>query len=268
MPKLRVMSDLHIEFGELSLPHVEADVVVLAGDVHVGVRAARWSLDLAAALGVPVVLVAGNHEHYDGARDPERCVPRTLEALRQMAAASGGRLVFLERESAVVAGVRFVGCTLWTDFELFGDPAEGMALAEIGMTDFRMIAQRPGIRFTAHDARREFFAAKRFLERELAEASEAATVVVTHHLPSAKSVPSRFERHALTPAYASHLDGLVERSGAALWVHGHTHDSADYTIGATRVLCNPRGYSGVELNPRFDPNLLVEVESAVPGTRA
>ena len=57
-------------------------------------------------------------------------------------------------------------------------------------------------------------------------------------------------------------------SRAPLWVHGHTHDSADYTIGATRVLCNPRGYSGVELNPRFDPNLLVEVESAVPGTRA
>ena len=58
---------------------------------------------------------------------------------------------------------------------------------------------------------------------------------------------------------ASNLDEIVENSGAALWLHGHTHVSQDYWIGSTRVVCNPRGYAGYELNPDFDPNLVVAV---------
>jgi predicted phosphodiesterase len=264
MAKIRIMSDLHIEFGELGVPPTVADAVVLAGDVHVGAQAARWSLKLADRLGIPVVLVAGNHEHYNVARDPECCLPRNVELLRRAAAASGGSLVYLERQSAVVAGIRFVGCTLWTDFELFGDPAQWMGHAEIGMTDFHVINARPGERFTSNDARREFLAARRYLDEALAERCPMPTVVVTHHLPSSRSVTPRFRTHPLTPAYASNLDDLVERSGAALWVHGHTHDSVDYAIGATRVVCNPRGYCGYELNPRFNAALAIEVAGTGP----
>jgi predicted phosphodiesterase len=259
MTRIRVLSDLHIEFGDIELPRVEADVAVLAGDVHVGLASARWSLALADRLGVPVVLVAGNHEHYGGARDSGTYLARTVAELRAVAASSEGRLVFLERQSAVVAGVRFVGCTLWTDFGLFGDPAESMAHAEIGMTDFRAINRAPSVRFMANDARREFMAARDFLEREFASPWAAPTVVVTHHLPSARSVAPGLRGDALNPCYASHLDALVERSGAALWAHGHSHGSADYRIGATRVICNPRGYFGQALNPRFDPALTADV---------
>lgn len=259
MIKIRVMSDLHIEFGHLLVSDVEADVAVLAGDIHVGLAATAWADDLAKRLGIPVVLVAGNHEHYGSRGRPDQYLGAIIEDLRAAAAASSGRVVFLERETAVVAGVRFIGCTLWTDFELYGHPAESMGHAEILMTDFRMIAYRPGIRFTSNDARREFMASKRFLESELAKPFDGATVVVTHHLPSLRSVPERFKSDLLSPAYASHLDPFVERSGAALWIHGHTHDSADYQIATTRVVCNPRGYDGVKLNPRFDPNFVVTV---------
>jgi hypothetical protein len=82
---------------------------------------------------------------------------------------------------------------------------------------------------------------------------------VTHHSPSFRSVPARFARDPLSAAYSSHLDDLVERSGAAIWVHGHTHDSFDYKIGGTRVICNPRGYFGRVLNPKFNPRLVIEV---------
>ena len=84
-------------------------------------------------------------------------------------------------------------------------------------------------------------------------------IVVTHHSPSFCSVPARFTRDPLSAAYSSHLDGLVERSGAALWVHGHTHDSFDYKIGGTRVICNPRGYFGRELNRNFNPQFVIEI---------
>jgi predicted phosphodiesterase len=259
MAKIRVMSDLHIEFGELSVPTLDADLVVLAGDVHVGLAAAAWADDLAKRLGVPVVLIAGNHEHYGSLRRPGQHLGGIIEGLRAAAAVSSGRVVFLERETAIVAGIRFVGCTLWTDFELAGDPDAAMAQAENAMNDFRSIAYRPGVHFTARDARHEFMLGRQFLESELAKPFAGPTVVITHHLPSLRSVARRFEHDALNPAFASHLDALVERSAAALWIHGHTHDSCGYAIGATRVICNPRGYAGVELNPQFDPGLVVSV---------
>jgi predicted phosphodiesterase len=261
MTKIRVMSDVHLEFGSLSVPDVEADVAVLAGDIHVGVSAAAWADDLAKQLGIPVVLIPGNHEFYGTWRRSRRGqhLGSIIEGLRVAAAATAGRAVFLERETAIVAGVRFIGCCLWTDFELYGDPAEAMAHAENLMNDFHSIAYRPGGRFRPNDARREFMLSKAFLETEFSKPFSGRTVVVTHHLPSLRSIPERFKSDMLSAAYASQLDALVEASGAALWIHGHTHDSVNYLIGSTRVVCNPRGYYGYQLNPRFDPKLVVTV---------
>jgi Icc-related predicted phosphoesterase len=83
------------------------------------------------------------------------------------------------------------------------------------------------------------------------------TVVVTHHLPHARSIPSRFHDDLLNAAYASDLSDVIESGRPALWVHGHTHDSCDYQVGDTRIVCNPRGYD--DENMRFDPALTVQV---------
>ncbi len=260
MTKLLVMSDLHIEFGALSVPKVDADVAVLAGDIHIGSEASRWASRLSRTLGMPVVLIAGNHEFYGSRGRPGHDYGRIIAALRANAAAGPGHVAFLERETAVVGGVRFIGCTLWTDFEVYGDAKEAMRQAEKDMNDFLIIASRSGNRFTPQDARDEFLAALQFLVAELAKPFAGPTVVVTHHLPSLKSVAPEYEGDVLNAAYASNLDAFVEASGASLWLHGHTHSSCDYTIGATRVLCNPRGYHDFALNPRFDPALVVKID--------
>jgi predicted phosphodiesterase len=259
MATIHLMSDVHIEFGELLVPKTKADVVVLAGDIHVGAAAVAWSDRLANRLGSPVVLVAGNHEHYGSVWQPDGHMAGTIAELRAAADASTGHVTFLEREIAVVAGIRFVGCTLWTDFELYGNPAEDMAHAETAMSDYERIAYRPGVRFSTNDARREFRRAIRFLKTALEQPFDGPTVVVTHHLPSFRSVAERFKGSRLNAAFASHLDELVAASGAKLWCHGHTHSSFDYLIGKTRVLCNPRGYDDFALNPSFDPGLTAEV---------
>jgi hypothetical protein len=142
---------------------------------------------------IPVVHVAGNHEHYGSLRRRGGHLGGTIAELRAAAAASAGRVTFLERETSTVAGVRFVGCTLWTDYELFGDPAEDMAHAEIAMTDYETIACRPGVRFTTNDARREFMPAVGFLQAELAQPFDGPTVVITHHLPSLRSAGASTE---------------------------------------------------------------------------
>jgi hypothetical protein len=82
---------------------------------------------------------------------------------------------------------------------------------------------------------------------------------VTHHAPSFRSVPETYQQDIISAAYASHLDELVETSGAALWIHGHNHGYSDYQIGKTRVLCNPKGYPHETGKNGFKPALVVSV---------
>lgn len=251
MARVHVLSDLHLEFSSFDVPNVGADVVVLAGDIDTKAR-------LRLALRTPGVMVSGNHESYGGKID------RTADKLRPAAATRG--VTVLENEVAVVAGVRFLGCTLWTDFRLFAGDDHGRMLAAARlcadrMNDFRRvrIAKEGYRRFRPKDAAALHRASVAWLRERLAEPFDGPTVVVTHHAPSLRSVPPEWLDDLTTAAYASNLDWLVEESSAALWIHGHIHSSADYVIGSTRVICNPRGYWPGQPNPAFRPDLVVEV---------
>lgn len=262
MTKLRIMSDLHLELGPLELEPIGEDVLLLAGDVGVGTAGAEWARAYAARTGVPTVMIAGNHEFYG--RDHRE----TLAALQALGPTRSYRAEphrsvpfwFLEDDLVPVDGVTLVGCTLWTDYGLDGDAETAMTVARFALNDHHKV-RLDGRTFLPEDARtlNEFSAA--LLAERLPRSYDDGkpVVVVTHHLPSRRSLDPRYSNSALNPAYASNLDDLVARSGAALWVHGHTHVSRDYRIGATRVVCNPRGYVGIELNLEFDPNLIVEV---------
>jgi Icc-related predicted phosphoesterase len=126
------------------------------------------------------------------------------------------------------------------------------------MTDFSII-QNNGQRFTPEDAIRLHTASRDWLAAMLAEPFYGQTVVVTHHAPSSQSVHTRYARDLLTPAFASNLENLMEGDRAALWVHGHMHESFDYEVYGTRVVCNPRGYAPEALNPDFRPDWVVGI---------
>jgi len=85
------------------------------------------------------------------------------------------------------------------------------------------------------------------------------SIVITHSTPSIQSIPERFQGHPLTPAFASNLEDFILNHEPCLWIHGHTHDSFDYHIGKTRIICNPRGYVPDALNPDFQPNLTITI---------
>jgi predicted phosphodiesterase len=248
---IRVMSDLHIEFYDFEPhPEVPADVVVLAGDIlteHYGLLWARTHFP-----DVPIVYVMGNHEFYDA--HYERVLERAREeALKQ-------QVHLLEKDQVIVDGVRFLGTTLWTDFEVEApeqDADYSMWYADRSMSDFMLIRYRDGM-LHASDTREMHFEAKAWLRDRLAEPFDGRTVVVTHHLPHRASIHTQFDKHPLNPAFASHLPELV-RSPVNLWVHGHTHCSCDYTVEGTRVVCNPRGYGPADLNEAFKPCLTIEV---------
>ncbi len=260
MTKIRVLSDLHLEFAPLALEPIGEDVLALVGDAGVYTDGAVWAVEYARRSGVPVVMVAGNHEFYRNRQHPTHTVESTLVALRAAAAGSAGLLTFLDNDLASVAGVVFVGCTLWTDFMLSDDPTLSMLRADRMMNDHRVIYDEEG-QFTPERSRRLHEWSVGLLRERLPlrYLSGAPLVILTHHLPSARSIHERYAGDPLNAAYASNLDELVAASGAALWCHGHTHSSADYMIGDTRVLCNPRGYAPRDVNPAFDPGLVVGV---------
>lgn len=246
--KLHVLSDIHIEFESFDAPSTDADVVILAGDIHVGRNGLDWALQQFP--NKPVIYVLGNHEYYGNA------IPRFTEKLREFA--SGTNVHVLEQEALTLDGVTFLGCTFWTDFELFGDPRIAGYEANQKMTDYKKIRVSPKYRrLRSVDTAAIHHRSRRWLESQLQESSDDA-VVITHHAPSLKSLPDSDHDDLASAAYVSNLDEFVGRSNAQLWIHGHLHTPSDYTLGKTRVLCNPKGYPD-EYNDRFMPDFVVSV---------
>jgi len=249
--KIRIHSDLHLEFFNWSPPAADADVVVLAGDIHVGVQGLTWARERFPR--TPVIYVPGNHEFY-GAR-----LPDVLQALRTEARSLGIHL--LDGDEVVLGSTRFLGATLWTDFALYGaEPAQlerAMVNARCGMYDFRVIRYTHDEPFRPEHAREIHSAQVAWLRQKLQEPFTGTTVVVTHHLPHRRSIHPRWDGDPLNPGFVSDLAHLV-REPVALWIHGHTHESCDYVEHGTRVVCNPRGYLPHEPNPMFIEDLTVE----------
>lgn len=243
--RIRVLSDLHLEVAPFDPPAAAADVVVLAGDIHNGAAGVEWARRHFTG---PVIFVAGNHEPFDGE------FHATAAALR--AAAAGSNVTVLDCGEAVLAGVRFLGCTLWSDFALYGPAGREIALEALRRVapDFRVIAFGER-RFTTDDWLALHRAHRAWLEARLATPFAGPTVVVTHFLPHPGSIAPRFATHPLNPAFASDLQPLLART--ALWIHGHTHAASDYRAGGTRIVCNPRGYPGEPTG--FRPDLVVAV---------
>ena len=131
--KLQVLSDLHHEFGFVDLTFDKADVVVIAGDVNLGIKGVEWIMKTITAL--PVVYVLGNHEYYKGS------IPKTLNSIKKVA--SGSNVHVLENEAVIVDGVTFHGATLWTDFALLGDSRSNGSLCQERMNDYKMIRRDP-----------------------------------------------------------------------------------------------------------------------------
>ena len=256
--KIQIVSDLHLGLAPCVIPDVGADLLILAGDIHRPVEAMNW----AKSLPMPIIYVPGNHEYYGSNL---AATDRLLGELSQ-----GSNVTLLNCAEQRIGNVRVLGATLWTDFLLNGDGAvwqKTMDEAQKFSRDFtRIAADEAGAEvFSPLHCAAIFKRHAHWLEARLAEPFVGTTVVVTHFAPALGSIAPRFAGSSLNACFISDLTALVEKSGAALWVHGHTHDSFDYHVGRTRVLANPRGYvkDGSAENAAFNPGLTVEVSDTI-----
>jgi predicted phosphodiesterase len=262
--KIQIASDLHLDLLERQFPGyraiepTDADVLVLAGDIHRQAKAVAMFRDWP----VPVIYVHGNHEAYRS--DFAQVIPE-IRASAQIA-----NVNYLENGELILDGVRFLGCCLWTDYCLHGEDRqhEAMQAALRCMHDHEAIFNGEGKYFTPQDALQMHAASRAWLSGKLDEAFDGPTVVVTHHAPHAHSIHPRYAGDIVNAAFVSDLTPLLDK--ADLWIHGHVHDSFDYQVNRTRVIANPRGYAKNRLkaatpgdivweNKAFDPRLAVTV---------
>ncbi len=231
--KIQVFSDLHLEFAPFVPLRTDADVIILAGDIHIKCHGVEWAKRTFPEL--PVLYVPGNHEYYGQA------IPKHTEKL--YSACQNSNVHILENDKMEIGQVTFLGATLWTDFKMFENPYLAACEAELSMTDYKRIRTSPKYRrLRARDTIVMHAVSRAWLRATSAQCPERTIVIVTHHSPSTRSLPENFAPDPLSAAFASYDDSLVEQTGATLWIHGHIHTFADYMIGNTRVICNPRGY--------------------------
>ncbi len=265
---IQLLSDLHLEenLGFVPQRAPDADVLVLAGDIGSyqpgsGLPALGdedFGLGRFADWPVPVIYVPGNHE-YD-ALDFDAAHARLRATCERLG------LIWLERETRVLRGVRFIGTTLWSDFDALlpqgadvtpADRLAARAKAFRAANHYLRIAatRRHGAPMLAPQVRALGRQCQRWLRAALAVPFDGPTVVITHFAPSLRSADPRY---GLTPGTAGFCNALDELLPLAdLWLHGHLHCALDYPAGPCRVLANPLGHADKGEQLAFQPALSI-----------
>lgn len=238
--KALVVSDLHFEFHEddgraMVESLAPADLIVIAGDLS----PCEWliySLSMFCHRFPKVLFVAGNHEFYGSSFEDVRAALRHAVAIHE-------NLYVLDNSVEEIGGIRFVGTTMWTR------KTEHSHLYHSNIADFGVIRDGAAQIYAENDL------ALAFLDKEVREGD----VVVTHHLPADESIHWRYKRSVINQFFLCDVRPLIEERKPRIWIHGHTHETCDYNVGPTRVLCNPYGYVGRDTNKYFKRGLVVDL---------
>jgi len=247
--RIKIISDLHQEFGISDLDFSTADLVILAGDTNLGTKGIVWAKQK--IRDKPVIYILGNHEYYKGS------YPKTLHKIMEESLDSN--VSVLENNSITFEGIRFHGATLWTDFSLFGSPVEYGIICQGQMNDYRQIRRDPNYsKLRTIDTYKIHQLSKSWLQESLEQSVGYKNVVITHHAPSIRSVPDIYKNDPLSAAYASNLEDLIMKYQPLYWIHGHIHTPISYQIGKTEIICNPHGYLDEKYNG-YDRDLIIEI---------
>jgi Predicted phosphoesterases, related to the Icc protein len=230
--KLWIVSDLHLSASPWSPAAIpDHDLLIVAGDVADDPgRACSELFALTRLTGKPIIFVPGNHD-LGGVRITHAWTNPHV----------AGVTVLPHGEHVEIDNVRFVGATLWTDWHLTDTEFQSQSWAARAMPEYRFVGATDGGKLWPIHTSAEHDRHLAAIEAVLARPFDGPTVVITHHAPSAKSCSGEWLDES-DAAFASDLEPLIERYQPALWVHGHIHKASDYTIGGTRIVCNPRGY--------------------------
>lgn len=264
--KIALISDVHAEFYKNDpdwLPPLpeNPDVLVLAGDIHIGKLLVPFIERISNALPYThLVVIAGNHEFYRQYR------LATLKAYRE-AFVKHPRIHFLENDYVDINGVRFIGATLWTGFPLHSiqyTSEQVMNYARDNVSDFSLIAEDSGdkvVAFSPEMTKILFDESKAKLTQALEKSDTKKCVVVTHFPPAKKVRHPKFALDKVTSYFTADCEDIIKIHQPAYWFYGHNHWSSATCIGNTILLSNQFGYPNErwKMGGDFNPNLTIEI---------
>lgn len=243
--RIQILSDIHaefhvdsgIEFVQKYLTAKGIDILIVAGDLASGksllpvLRALTQHYEKTLILYVP-----GNHEFYGWS------IPDFLTSLKRVEETLPNVRI-LYNDILVAKGIHFIGTTLWFPRD------KKLTTYQNQLNDFRFIENYEKDVFSENKKAIDF----------LNWHVNKRAIVISHYLPSRKSLPSGYETSPLSMFFVCNMEKLIKERQPRAWVHGHTHTSANYLLGKTHVLCNPFGYAGYEINQEFITNMILEV---------
>ena len=244
--KIRLLSDLHTEFRLPYKTHAMSeyrgeDVLVLAGDIASGATNTMDVINHFLDQGFPrVVYVPGNHEYYGTTiNDFDDKMLNFCERTRNAH--------FLRPGTVTLDGVMFTGGTLWTNF---ADNPISQSVCGRMINDFRQIKN-----FRTRDAYDLYYKHLDYIQQSYEQRSNPRVVIVTHFLPARECIAPRWQGTELINDYfANDLGSWIADMENTTWLFGHTHDAVDFTLGTTRLVCNPHGYyNAMNDGVGFDP---------------
>ncbi|MBD8088724.1 metallophosphoesterase family protein [Pseudomonas fluorescens] len=241
--KNQLISDIHLDVHPMEAPiGGDADACLIAGDLHEldqGIDFIERILKVR-----PVLHLLGNHDAYTSSIDRvAKLFSQHVNRLKDF--------YFMDRHTAVLEDVRYIGATLWTDFNR-GNPLSIMQATGMVKDYLYINNAAEDDRIRPEEILRRHQLDLAYIRHELEKPWPGKTVVMTHHSPSYQSCQGRFAHSPSNFLYASNLDDIIKGYAPDVWVHGHIHSRLDYHIGATRILCNPRGSRAME-GQDFDP---------------
>jgi len=245
--RIQIISDIHLEFGLRSITLNNPDILVLAGDIHVGTKAIDWIRNLTQE--VPILYIMGNHEYY------RNSYPKLISEVLELV--ENTNIHVLENKAFEYEGIAFHGATLWTDFALFGEPTRAGFECQLKLNDYHVVRKSPSfskLRFIdtllAHNE------SLRWLKKSILDSKTERNVVISHHAPSNISIEAKYKSDLVSAGFASNLENFIKETKPELWIHGHVHSCHDYFIGNTRIICNSMGYPS-EIVPGFKEDKVI-----------
>ena len=259
--RISLLSDTHHNFGNSSewpYPLPDHDILILAGDISEYTNSPTNLTEVLAhyrsRTDRPILYLPGNHEFY------HHEYHQTLDWIRRDT--DQFNIELLNCRSVQYGNVAFHGCTLWSDFTLFGSEQADLygLYAERAVNDFHVVRFKDRA-FRRTDCANLHRQERAWLEESLASSNALHDVVITHFAPVAQCIGERYQGDRLNPYFVSGCEDLVAQFKPDLWLYGHTHQPDDFMLGETRFVNNARGYPNEESGTYFRSDKIIEVGS-------
>ena len=242
--KIQYVSDLHLEFDTMPVPEVIGDVLVLAGDIGVGVKHKDWVVACCEKHD-NVIMILGNHEFYGSSMQKIRNAWAEMDM--------PNNFYFLDNDWVTINGVNFIGSTLWSH-----------AHPLCPLNDFRLIKYKyPGGygKFSTQEAKKLFNENLDWLIKTVAKLSGHSNVVITHHAPSWKVQDPKYagQDSVVGSGFQTDILHLFDPKDITAWIYGHTHYNTEFIEHGIFCTSNQRGYASYGLADGFDPDKMIDI---------